>query len=197
MRRDAAWQWQKAMGQTRSMCNKQLTRDCGIRGCRQAKQHTIPSPCPAHYPPRVQGCTQHTPQVALGVRALLEVAKHLHQRQVGGGQISRATDEARQHGCQCVEHDLAVLASCQALVLGGVARQGLLPASGQLVAAGGEWCSQCSSGGSTDKLNKDGGRVPGMQKQSKSKWPSCCQSGGQAGVLWVQRRVQWAQQFMG
>jgi len=33
-------------------------------------------------------------QVALGVRVLLEVAVHLHQRHVGGGEVGRASEEA-------------------------------------------------------------------------------------------------------
>eukprot|EP00955_Chlamydomonas_euryale_P082057 363664-Chlamydomonas_euryale.AAC.24 len=71
-------------------------------------------------------------QVTLGVLALLEVAKHLHQRQVGRRKVGRATDEARQRGCQAVQHRLRPLASRQALVLGRHLRQRILPAGRQL-----------------------------------------------------------------
>jgi hypothetical protein len=70
--------------------------------------------------------------VALVVGALLEVAEHLHQRQVGGRQVGGAAHQAGQHGGQRVEHDLAVLAGRQGLVLGRVGGQRLLPARGQL-----------------------------------------------------------------
>mmetsp|Transcript_24993 Transcript_24993/g.54349 ORF Transcript_24993/g.54349 Transcript_24993/m.54349 type:complete len:229 (-) Transcript_24993:980-1666(-) len=76
-------------------------------------------------------------QVALSVLVLLEVTVHLHQGQVGGGQIGRATNQTGQHGGQGIQHGLGVLAGGQGLVLGLEGRQGLLPALGQLAAGQG------------------------------------------------------------
>lgn len=94
-------------------------------------------PCkwPRYASRRLAGACMHAQCLARGL-TLLEVAEGLHQGQVGGGQIGRATDQAGQDAGQRVDHGLAVLAGGQGLVLGSEGGQRLLPALGQL--AGGE-----------------------------------------------------------
>ena len=62
------------------------------------------------------------------VLALLEVAVGLHEGHVGGGQVSRATEEAGEHTSQGVEHGLGVQTGGQALVLWRKLGQGIHPA---------------------------------------------------------------------
>lgn len=72
--------------------------------------------------------THSKAEVALSILVLLEVTEHLHEGEVGACQISRATPEARDLWGECVKHGLGVCAGGEALVLGGVGGESLLPA---------------------------------------------------------------------
>ena len=73
-------------------------------------------------------------EVALSVLSLLEVTEHLHEGEVGGGKISRASDETREGRGEGVEHRLRVLAGGEGLVLRLEGGEGLLPALRELAA---------------------------------------------------------------